>query len=103
VATIHAEVATSHEAASIAKQEDCGATVLFWAGETAKHVLFGPLLTTLRELNKQVLNHGSDNVAWGDSVDANVIGTPFGSEVASKLDNCGLASVVCGANKTLSK
>lgn len=101
MATIHAEVTTSHEAASIAKQEDRGTTVLFRAGETTEHILLGPLLAALGELNEQLLNHSSNNIAWGDGVDADVVGSPFGSKIASKLENSGLAGVVGGANQSL--
>lgn len=101
MATIHAKVTSSHEAAGIAEKEDSGATVLFRSGETGKHVLFGPLVAAFGELDKQLLNHGGDDVARGDGVDADVIGAPFGSEVAGELDDSSLASVICGANKTL--
>lgn len=101
MATIHAQVASSHEATSIAEQEDSSATVLFWSRETAKHVLFGPLVATFRELDEQLLNHSGNNVTRGDGVDADVVGAPFGSEVACELDDSSLASIICGANKTL--
>ena len=101
VATIHSQVTSSHEAASIAEQEDSGATVLFRSGETGKHVLFGPLVATVGKLDEQFLNHSGDNVARGDGVHADVVGTPFSSEVAGELKNSSLASVICGANKAL--
>ena len=101
MATIHAQVASSHEAASITEQEDSSATVLFRSGETAKHVLFGPLVATFGELDEQLLNHSSNNVTRGDGVDADVICAPFGGEVACELEDSSLASVICGANKTL--
>lgn len=101
MATIHAQVASSHEAASIAEQEDSSATVLFRSGETTEHILFGPLVATFRELGEQLLNHSGNNVTWGDGVDADVVGAPFSSEVACKLEDSSLASVICGANKTL--
>lgn len=99
--TIHTEVTASHEAASIANEEDCCTTIFLRPGETTKHILLGPLLATLRELNEQLLDHSCDNVARGDSVNTDIIGSPFGGEVASELENSGLASIVCGANKTL--
>lgn len=101
MATIHAEIATSHEAACIAKQENSGATVLLRSGEAAKHVLLRPPFPTLGELDEQLLNHSGDNVARGDGVNSNVVGAPFGGEVASELNNSSLASIVGGANKTL--
>jgi hypothetical protein len=101
VAAIHAQVTSSHEAASIAEKEDSGATVLFRPGETGKHVLLGPLVAAFGELDKQLLNHSGDNVARGDGVDADVVGAPFGSEVAGELDDSSFASVICGANKAL--
>jgi hypothetical protein len=101
VATIHAQVTTSHERASVTKQEDRSTTVLLGTRETTKHVLLGPLCLALRELNEQVRNHRRDNVTRRDSVDADVVLAPFSGEVARKLDDGCLASVVSGANKAL--
>jgi hypothetical protein len=101
VATIHAQVAASHKAASIAEQEDGGATVLLRTGEAAKHVLLGPLVAALGEFNEEILDHGGDDVAGGDGVDADVVGAPFGGEVAGKLEDSGFAGVVRGADETL--
>lgn len=101
MATIHAQVASSHETASIAKQKDSSATVLFRSGETTKHVLFGPLVAAFRVLDEQLLNHSGNNVTRGDGVDADVVGAPFGREVAGELEDSSLASIICGANKTL--
>lgn len=82
VAAIHSQVASRHEATSITEEEDGSTTVFIWVGESAEHVLLGPLIATVRELVEQLLNHGGDNVARGDGVDADVELTPFGSEVA---------------------
>lgn len=101
VATIHAQVAASHEAAGIAEQEDRGATVLLWPGEAAQHVLLGPLVPAVGELDEQLLDHGGDDVAGGDGVDADVVGAPFGGEIAGELEDSGLAGIVCGTNQTL--
>lgn len=101
MATIHSQVTSSHEAASIANQEDSGTTVLFRSGKTGKHVLLGPLVATFGKLEKELLNHGGDNVARGDGIHADVVGAPFRSEVAGELEDSCFASVICGANKTL--
>lgn len=99
--TVHAQVRASHERRGIRKEEDCCTTVLLGTRQTTEHVLFGPLIAALRELNKQLLNHGSDDVTRGDSVDTDIVLTPFGSEVATKLDDGSLGGVVGGTNKAL--
>lgn len=83
MSTIHAQVAPSHEAARIAEQEDRSATVLLRTRQTAEHVLLRPLVAALWELDEQVLHHGGDDVARGDSVDADVVLAPLGGEVAA--------------------
>lgn len=78
VATVNAEIAASHEAAGIADQENSGPAVLLGLGETAKHVLLGPLVAALGVLDEQILDHLGHDVAGGDSVDADAIRTPLG-------------------------
>lgn len=101
MATVNAQVTTSHEAASIAEQEDCSTTVLLRAGQTAQHVLLGPLVAALGELDEQLLDHLSDDVARGNGVDADVVLAPFSSQVAAQLDDGRFAGVVGGADQTL--
>lgn len=103
MATVHAQVATSHEAAGIAEQENGCTAVLLWPGETTKHVLLRPLVATIREVDEQFLNHSSNNVARGDSVDTNVVLAPLSGEVTAQLDDGGLTGIVGGANETLLK
>lgn len=103
MATVHAQVATSHEAARIAEQEHGGTAVLLRAGQTAQHVLLGPLVAALGELDEQLLDHLGDDVAWGNGVDADVVLAPLGSQVAAQLDDSGFAGVVGGADETLRK
>lgn len=101
MATVNAQVAASHEAASIAEQEDGGTAVLLRAGQTAQHVLLGPLVAALGEVNEELLHHGGDDVAGGDGVDADVVLAPFGGEVAAELDDGCFARVVGGADEAL--
>ena len=103
MATVHAQVATSHEAASITEQEDGCPAVLLRAGETAKHVFLWPLITAVGEVNEQLLYHRSDNVARRDGVDTNVVLPPLGGEIASELDDSSFAGIVGWANKTLER
>jgi hypothetical protein len=98
---IHAQVTSGHEAARITEQEDRSAAVLLRARQAAEHVLLGPLVTALRELDEQLLDHGGDDVAGRDGVDADVVLAPLGGEVAAQLDDGGLAGVVGGTNETL--
>lgn len=101
--TINTQVTTSHEAGSITEQEDGGTAVLFRTGETTEHVLLGPLVATVGEVDEELLDHGGDNVAGGDGVDADVVLAPLGGEVATELDDSGLACVVGGTDETLAR
>lgn len=101
MATVHAQVATSHEAAGVAEQEDGCTTVLLWPGETTKHVLLRPLIAAIREVDEELLNHGSNDVSGRDGVDTNVVLAPLSGEVTAQLDDGGLTGVVGGANETL--
>jgi hypothetical protein len=101
VTTVHAKVATSHEAAGVAKEEDCCTAVLVRSGKSAEHVLLGPLVAALGELLEQLLDHGGDNVSRGDGVDADIVLTPFRGEVTAKLEHGSLTGIVSGADETL--
>lgn len=101
MATVHAQVATSHEAAGVAEQEHGGTAVLLRARQAAQHVLLGPLVAALGELDEELLDHSSHDVAGGDGVDTDVVLAPLGGEVAAQLDDSGLAGIVGGTNQTL--
>lgn len=83
MATVHAQVTPSHEAARITEQEHRGATVLLRAGKAAQHVLLGPLVAALGELDEQLFNHLGDDVARGNGVDADVVLAPLGGQVTA--------------------
>lgn len=101
MATVDTDIAASHEAAGIAEEEDGGSAVVLRGGQTAKHVLLGPLGAALGVLDEQLLNHGSDDVARRDGVDSNAILTPLRREVAGELENSSLGGVVWSADETL--
>lgn len=103
MATVHAQITTSHETACIAEQEHRRTAVLLGTGQTAQHVLLGPLVAALGELDEQLLDHLRDDVARGNGVDADVVLAPFGSQVAAQLDDSGFTGVVGGADETLRK
>lgn len=101
--TVHAQVTAGHEAAGIAEQEHGSAAVFLRTGQAAQHILLGPLVATLGELDKKLLNHGGHDIAGGDGVDTDVVLAPLGSEVAAQLEDSGLAGIIRGADKTLFK
>lgn len=82
MSAIHAQITPRHKATGVTKQEDSSATILAGGRHAAEHILFGPVCATVGELFKQFLDHGGDDVAGGDGVDADVELTPFGGEVA---------------------
>jgi hypothetical protein len=63
--------------------------------------VLGPLVAALGELDEELLNHGSDDVAGGDGVDTDVVLTPLSGEVAGELDDGSFASVVGRADEAL--
>lgn len=101
MATVNAQVAARHETAGIAEQEDGRAAVFFRAGQAAQHVLLGPLVAALGEVDEELLHHGRDDVAGRDGVDADVVLAPFGGEVAGELDDGCFAGVVGGTDQAL--
>ena len=101
VPAIHSQVASGHKAACVADQEHCCTTILGRRAQTAKHVLSGPLLATLGVLDEELLDHGGDDVARGDGVDADAVLAPFGSEVSRELQDTGLGGVVRWADEAL--
>lgn len=101
VAPVNAEVTASHEAAGVAEQEDGCAAVLVGRGQPTQHVLLGPLGAPLGKLFKQLLDHGGDDVAGGDCVDADAQGAPFGGQVPRELHHGGFAGIVGWADEAL--
>lgn len=98
---VHSQVAPRHKGAGIADQKHSGTTVLLGRAEPAEHVLCGPLLATLGKLDEELLDHGGDDVAWRDGVDADAELAPFGGEIAGKLEDTGFGGVVCGTDEAL--
>lgn len=101
MASVNAQVTASHKAARIAEQEDSRTAVLLRAGQTAQHVLLGPLVAALGEVHEELFDHRGDDVAGGDGVDADVVLAPLGGEVAAELDDGGFAGVVGGTDEAL--
>lgn len=101
VTAVHAQVTTGHEAAGVAEQKYSSTAIFLRARQAAQHVLLGPLIATLGELGKELLNHGSHDVARGDGVDTNVVLAPLGGEVATQLEDSGFAGIIGRADKTL--
>ena len=94
MATVNPQIRSGHEAASLAKEENSSAPVFLRVAETAKHVGVGPVGPAFGERLEQAGGHGGDDVAGGDSVDADAVLAPFGSEVAGKLQDSRFGSVV---------
>lgn len=87
--TIDLQISPGHEAARVADQEHCGASVLLRLAQLAQHILRWPVSSPLRILLEQRFDHGSDDVARRDGVDADAVLTPFGGEIAAELDHAG--------------
>lgn len=95
MSAIDAQVAARHEAAGVAEQEHGGTAVLAGLAEPVEHVVLGPLDLALRVLHEERLDHGGDDVAGRDGVDADAVSAPFGSQVTAELQDGGLGGVVC--------
>lgn len=77
MSTINTQIRTSHEAASVAEQEDGRAAVVLGLAELVQHVLLGPLDGAVGELLEQLLHHLRHDVARRDGVHADVLDAPF--------------------------
>ena len=99
--TINSEIASGHEAAGIADEEDASASVFVWVAELAQHILRGPVAASLGVLLEEGLHHLCHDVARRDGVDADAVGTPFRGEVASELEHSRLGRIVRGTDQTL--
>lgn len=94
VASVNAKIATCHEAAGIAEEEDGGAAELLGAADAAEHVLACPLGLALGVVVEEVLKHLGQNIAGGEGVDSDSVLAPFGSQAAPQLDDGGLGWIV---------
>jgi hypothetical protein len=94
VATVNAQISTSHEAAGITDQKHTSATELVRQRQATEHVFLGPLLLAVGEVVEQVLQHLGHDVAGREGVDADAVGAPFGGEVASELDDGSFGGIV---------
>jgi hypothetical protein len=92
--SVDAEIAARHEAAGVAEEKDGGTTVLLGSAEAAEHVLLGPSGLAVGVVDEQILQHLGQDVAGGEGVDTNAVLAPFGSQVASELDNSRLGRIV---------
>lgn len=101
MASVNPQVASGHEAASIADEEDAGASVFVWVAELAQHILRGPVAASLGVLLEESLHHLSHDIARRNGVDADAVGTPFRGEVAGELKDSGLRRIVCGTDQAL--
>ncbi len=81
MAAINPHICRSHEAAGIADEKDCRASVLLRNTELSKHVLRRPVSFPLWVLLEESFNHGSNDVAWTQRVDADAVLAPFHGEV----------------------
>ena len=79
--TIHPQISPRHKTASITDQKHRGTTIFLRRAQAAQHVLFGPVGPALGILFEQFLDHGRDDVAGRDGVDANTVFPPFRREI----------------------
>jgi hypothetical protein len=96
--SIHLQITPRHETTRVTYQEHRRTPVLRRLTQSAQHILRRPVRLALRELHKELLDHGGHDVSWRNGVDADVVHSPFRGEVAAELDNTGFGGVVGGAN-----
>lgn len=97
MSTVDTEITSRHEAASIAEQKYGSTAIFLGDAESLKHVLLGPLLLSLRVVVKQVQQHLGQDITRRESVDADAILAPLGSQASGQLDNSSLGGVVCSS------
>lgn len=94
MSAVNAEVATRHEAAGVAEEEEGGAAILLGLAESLEHVLRGPLRLSLWVLFKQVEEHLGRAISRRECVDTNAVHTPFSGQASSHLHDTSLGGVV---------
>ena len=70
---VNLQISPCHEATSFAEQEYRSSAVFFRLAELAEHILRRPLALTLGKLFEQRLDHGRDDIAGRDGVDADAV------------------------------
>lgn len=101
--TINPQIAPRHKATRIAYQKHRGAPILLRRTKLAQHILRRPIALALRVLLEQRFDHGGDDVARRDGIDADAVGAPFGGEVAAELEDGRFGGVVRGADEALDR
>lgn len=101
MSAVDSQIRRSHEATRITDQEYRRSSVLLRYTQLSEHILRGPVSLSLGILLEKSFYHCGDDVAGGDGVDADSVGTPFRGEVACELDHARFGSVVCGTDEAL--
>ena len=99
--TINPQIAPRHKATRITYQEHRRTSILLRHTQLAQHILRRPIPLALRVLVEQRFYHRGDDVAGGDGVDADAVGSPLGGEIATELEHCGFGGVVGGTDESL--
>jgi len=99
--SIHSQVCPSHEGTCIAYQKHRRASILLRFAQLPQHILRRPISPPIGKLLEERFNHGGNDVAGRDGVDADAVGSPFRGQVACKLDDAGFGGVVGGAYEVL--
>lgn len=101
MSAINPQIRTRHKSTRITNQEHRRTPILLRRRQPAQHILRRPRLAPIRELLEQLLDHGSDDVARRDGVDADCVRAPFGGEIAAELNYGGFGGIVGWADEAL--
>lgn len=86
---VNPDIRACHKAASIANQEYSGTSVLLRLTQFPQHILRRPFYPSLRKSLKELFNHGGDDIAGRDSVDADTVQSPFRRKIPCELKDAG--------------
>lgn len=79
---INPQIRAGHEAARIAEQEDCCASILFWSAQSVHHVLGLPKALAFWMRFEQLCHHGRPSVPRRERVHADLVLGPLHCQVA---------------------
>lgn len=94
VAAVDEEGATGHEAASVRQAEESRASEFLGQRQTTEHILGFPSGAGGGVLLEDFIDHGRDDVAGAERVDADAVTAPFHREGTGQLNDGGFGAVV---------
>lgn len=91
---VNSQISSSHEAAGVAKEENCSPTVFLGITQPLQHVRIRPCSLPFRKCLEKTGSHSRDDITWREGVDANSVLAPFCGKVPGQLDYSRLGGII---------